>query len=199
MSDHDAIEEDYLLGRRLAAVGPPVPTGSAWGPQDLAVLRTREVTQRPLLWIVGLHGGAGVSTVVDLFGADAKDGKRAWPRPPAPPAAPVLLVARTHHQGLSKVSGAAREWASGALPWVNLLGVILVDDSPKPPSRLLADQLTQVAHMTPACWRLSWHEQWRSEPASLNTANRRTRNTIRDMHDHALAAREATEPRRNTP
>jgi hypothetical protein len=181
------LEHDMLLGERLAAEGPGVPTGVPFNPAD-AVLKPRVVVDHPLVWVIGLHGGAGVSTLVDLIGDSARDGLRSWPQPWNPPASRSVIVARTHQQGLQLAATAAREWASGALPWINLLGLVLVDDGPRPAGQL-KDQLTQLAHMTPTCWRIGWHEPWRIEPPSLATASRRTSKTARDIKARALAAR----------
>ena len=81
------------------------------------------------VWWVGAHGGAGESTLEELFlGSRAADHR--WPLTGENlPAARVVLVARTHAHGLSAAQSAIREWAAGEAR-VLLLGLVLIADAP---------------------------------------------------------------------
>lgn len=145
------------------------------------------VTPGALVYVVGLHGGAGVSTVAglireqasDLPGEAARELRIAWPTS-ALPGMPinVIAVARTHHRGLLAAERFARAWAGGTLPGGRLLGIVLVDDGP----RLAKAQLKaveRIGRMTPHGWRVRWAETWRLSEPSLTGSSPRVRWTIR--------------------
>ncbi len=132
-------------------------------------LPRRLVGEAAAVWWVGAHGGAGESTLEELFsGSRAAD--HTWPltgadRPPAR----VVVVARTHARGLKAAQTAIREWAAGDVE-VLLLGLVLVADAPgRLPGglRRLADL---IAGGAPAVWSLPWVETWRvgELPAASN-------------------------------
>lgn len=184
-------ESDLLFGDRLSIPGPSVPPGVA-----ATATPTMKLTVRagdPLLWVTGLHGGAGASTVLQLLGDDCQVSGTSWPWPvrDGPRYSRVLLVARTHAVGLQFARWAAAQWATGSLSYVNLVGLILVADGPRP-SKALRDELLQVAHLTPQCWHLPWQESWRSQlTVDLSSAPLRVRRLITDIRSRAAAARDA--------
>ncbi|WP_159796666.1 DUF6668 family protein [Puerhibacterium puerhi] len=147
-----------------------------------------EVTSRPWVCVIGLHGGAGASTLARLLGDGALDAGRAWPvaagwERPLPSLA-VVAVARTHHEGLAAAERFARLWAAGTLTGSHLLGLVLVDDGP----RLLAAQkqtARRLARMTPHGWHLPWVERWRVEPADLSSSPLRTRQVVKNLRAQA--------------
>ena len=158
------------------------------------MLPARTATATPLLWVVGLHGGCGATTLTALLGDGVQEAGRCWPVPaaqtpqqPAKVAAPILLVARTHAAGLDIAATAARSWASDQLQ-VPLLGLVLVDDGPKLPKDLVAG-CKRLAGMTPHCWHRAWREDWRSrlEPVAdaLPYRVRRTVTAIRTQASQA--------------
>lgn len=83
------------------------------------------------LWLLGVHGGAGVSTLrrcLEQAGILAADAGRAWPEPDG---RPVLAVARAHGRGIAAAQAAAWQYLSGqAPPNTVLLGCVLVPDGP---------------------------------------------------------------------
>lgn len=143
--------------------GPARPLGGISPPDDGLPVRARAVAL-PLgrrWWLVGCHGGAGVTTLVRVLG-DGVDSARGWPSPGPGVRAPAVLVARTHASGLLRAQSAARQWASGALPaGTDLLGLILVPDAPGALPRPLEHLLLVVCGGVPRCWRLPWDEQLR--------------------------------------
>lgn len=113
----------------------------------------------PPWWWVPCHGGAGATTLATVLGGgDA--GRRGWPRYRA--AQPgVILVARTHAAGLQAAQRASRQWASGAVGSVRLVGLVAVADTPGRLPRSLRQWLKLVTGGFPRTWVVPWHEPWR--------------------------------------
>jgi hypothetical protein len=73
----------------------------------------------------------------------------------------VLLVARTSAAGLTAAQSALREWGSGSLPDVTVIGLVLVADAPGRLPRPLDYFATVVAGAAPLVARVPWIEQLR--------------------------------------
>lgn len=103
------------------------------------------------LFVLGVHGGAGESTLAAWL--DARPCGHAWPTSPGLRPR-VLLAARTHARGLETARRAASEWASGSMP-VDVLGLVLIGDAPgrKLPTSLRA-QVRQLAGAVPKTWTI---------------------------------------------
>ena len=106
------------------------------------------------LWL-GLHGGAGVSTLaqavpggIDLGGLHGK-----------PPLLPVVAVCRSHAGGL----GAAQEWAPRApgLLRSEVVGLVVVADAPGPLPRGLKLGVRLVRGAYRHLWEVPWVPAWR--------------------------------------
>jgi hypothetical protein len=82
----------------------------------------------------------------------------------------VVLVARTHASGLRAAQAAARQWASGALPTVRLLGLIAVADAPGKRPRALRELLELISGGVPQTWELPWVEALRLGDLLTTTA-----------------------------
>lgn len=183
------MEPDELLGSALSLEGPrrpaSAPTVDATDVEPWPVVEVRvEPRSRPWLCVMGLHGGAGASTVATLLGDDVLDVGTAWPvadgweRPL--PSLPVLAVARTHLAGIAAADRLARLWAADRLSRSHLVGLVLIDDAP----RLLASQkqaARRLARMTPHGWHIPWTDRWRVEEPSLETSSLRTRQVIKNL------------------
>ena len=198
-------EPSAALGDDLVATyGPsfPLGTSSPAGPG----LPTERVEADPLLWVVGVHGGAGASTVAALLGSAGEHpdevrelGQRLPVTGPSGPAPRVLLVARTHVTGLHWAAHVARHWAGGHTG-IDLIGLVVLDDAPTLPP-VLAAEVRRVAGMVPALWHLPWVEAWRTEldlqPAALP---HRTRRCLTQIRDQAVAlAYRSTSPQLHHP
>lgn len=159
-----AADESFSLP--VDSEGPTGPTT----PQDGVVTpdRVDRLPSHPLdrdygLVVVGAHGGAGETTLAALdpeWGA----GGHAWPEATGSTATgpvPVVVVCRTHASGLNAARLAAQQWASGAVPSVNLLGLVAIDDAPGRLPKPLRDLLTVAAGGYPRLWRIPWSEAWR--------------------------------------
>jgi hypothetical protein len=112
------------------------------------------------LWWVGVHGGAGESTM-SLLLPGTRAANHRWPIPPPPVPTPVILVARTHGSGLRAAQRAAIEWASGVVQGVAVLGLVLISDAPGRLPRVLDDFADIVGGGVPRVWDIPWIEEWR--------------------------------------
>jgi hypothetical protein len=125
------------------------------------------------LWWLGVHGGAGETTLAQLLEGSWETG-HAWPQTEANATERpnVILVARTNARGLRAAQLAAIEWASGSVA-VHLHGLVLIADAPGRLPKPLKDFALVVAGGVPRVWRLPWVEAWRlGEPVCAETAPR---------------------------
>ncbi|WP_344812850.1 DUF6668 family protein [Microlunatus aurantiacus] len=151
-------------------------------PDKVDQLPTRRVHESTGLWIVGAHGGAGESTLAALVDA-WKPAGRAWPTLEPAEAVTAIVVARTNVRGLTAAKAAAKQWASGLVPEVQLLGLVLVADAPGRLPRPLRDLSRVVGGGYPRAWQLPWVESWRlGDPVSLDTAPREVRRLVDDLN-----------------
>lgn len=184
----EQLEADALIGDRIVVSGPPVPVGVTLDESDRPIPRTFAATD-DRMQVVGLHGGAGASSVARLIGGDlARDAGTKVPMGGSPK---VLFVARTHGAGVAAVHRAARAWASGSLQDVLLVGLVLIDDGP----RLNKEQqqaLKPVLRLLPNTWRLGWVEAWRLlELPDRRDLSVRTRRSITGICAHARSLTQA--------
>ena len=133
------------------------------------------------MWWLRAHGGAGESTLEELFSGSRAAG-HSWPVSAAPlPPAQVVLVARTHAHGLRSAQSAVREWAAGDVE-VLLLGLVLFADAPGRLPRALRQLADLVAGGVPAVWWLPWIEAWRiGEVPAADNAPKVLRRLLDDL------------------
>ncbi|MFC9995572.1 hypothetical protein [Nocardia sp. NPDC127526] len=146
----------------------------------------------PLVWLVGVHGGAGVSSLAASLSWAGDAGQR-WPARiglGADMDSPlVVLVARTHLRGLATLQRALLSHRHNATPaGSHVVGVITVADSARPlPDRAeeRRDEVETLARALGAqSWRLGWLEPWRAlEPHELAEWNPDADVTPRDDGD----------------
>lgn len=163
---------DAEPGRVSRPTGPATPQAGVTAPDQVDQLPVRDQPVPARLWVVGVHGGAGETTLARLI-PGARSAGRAWPRLPATSytRTPVLLVARSHVAGLEAARRAATHWASGAVGDVDLLGLVIVADAPGRLPRPLRDLAAHVAGAPPRTWRMPWVEAWRlGQDLDLNTS-----------------------------
>lgn len=141
-----ASEVDQVEAARLPALTRPAGCWWAW---------------------VGLHGGAGVTTLARAVpgGADfgRLPGEEGWP------ALPVVAVCRSHAGGLE----AAQRWAAWAAEHgeVPVLGLVVTADAPGRLPRQLESMVRLISGGYPSLWRLPWVKAWRlgQPPTPANT------------------------------
>ncbi|MFI6929870.1 DUF6668 family protein [Streptomyces sp. NPDC050287] len=106
---------------------------------------------------VGVHGGAGTTTLATVYGGH--DCGRSWPGPAEPRS--ILLVARTHASGLDAVLHALDLFRhGGAPPGLDLDGVALVADAPGRLPRPLAQRIKMIESAIDV-YRVPWVNAWR--------------------------------------
>ncbi|WP_280886401.1 DUF6668 family protein [Streptomyces sp. LBL] len=107
---------------------------------------------------VGVHGGAGTTTLAAVYGGH--DCGRDWPGPAAPQS--VLLVARTHAAGLHSALHILEAFRRGeaAPPGLDLDAVVLVADAPGRLPRPLAQRI-KVIESAIDVYRVPWVPAWR--------------------------------------
>ncbi|NYJ76535.1 DUF6668 family protein [Allobranchiibius huperziae] len=173
----EAMPVDELLGEDLAATGPARPLGIQ-APVGASLPRTFAGPEART-YMVGLHGGAGVTTLTQLLGEQvAVDAGTKVPLGGTPK---VLLVARTHAAGLAAVQRAGQVWAAGQLSDVELLGLVLVDDGPRIGKAQLS-ACRQVMQILPRTWRIGWVESWRTQTTpEISAAPLRVRRTVNQL------------------
>lgn len=134
-------------------------------------------TTKTIHWL-GTHGGAGETTLEKMVpGTTAMN--HAWPTKPLLPgdqalSIPVILVARSHITGLTTAQHALKEWASGGVHPVRLLGLVVIADTPvKPPKQLRTFQKV-VMGGAPESWEIPYMDSFRtSEPEYSESLNLR--------------------------
>jgi hypothetical protein len=120
-------------------------------------------------WWLGVHGGAGVSTLAALVPGGAH-AHRLWPDPAHAGPRVVVLVCRAHLAGLEQARDAARQWASADVPAGLLLGgAVAVADAPGRITRPQAEALRLLTGAVPRLWTVPWIEDLRAVrgPAGL--------------------------------
>jgi hypothetical protein len=163
------VEESRELPR------PQTPQPGVPAPDMADRLPRRGVNRPATLWWLGVHGGAGESSLAATV-AGSRSAGHAWPTASDGSPSNVILVARSNANGLAAAQRAATEWASGSLPMINLLGLVIVADSrgklPKP----LRDLAQVVSGGVPQVWQVPWVEQWRlGEPFDLDSSPKEVR------------------------
>ncbi|WP_427008494.1 DUF6668 family protein [Pseudarthrobacter sp. H2] len=156
---------------------PPAPTLNApvlgmVEPDAADRLGCRTVAGTATLWVTGAHGGAGESRLAGILeGARATD--HAWPVPDDAFGKPsVLLVCRSDLRGLKAARGALIQWASGAGPAVDLLGLAVLADAPGRLPKPLRDFAALIGGGAPRLWILPWVESWRLGDATAGPPGR---------------------------
>ncbi|MEW1920728.1 DUF6668 family protein [Pseudarthrobacter oxydans] len=122
-------------------------------------LASRTMAGSAALWVIGAHGGAGESRIADLL--DGRATGHCWPILQDESKPRVLLVCRADMRGLTAARSALTQWASGAAPKVDLLGLTVLADAPGKTPRPLRDFTTIVGGGAPRLWTLPWVEAWR--------------------------------------
>lgn len=133
------------------------------------------------VWWLGAHGGAGETSLAELLpGSRAAD--HCWPAEADPATArPVVLVCRGHARGLHAAQTALTDWASGAVPGVHLLGLVIVADAPQRTPKPLRDLARVVGGGAPTVWHLPWIEALRYAPVTATATPSAARGLLRDI------------------
>lgn len=107
----------------------------------------------PAIWLLGAHGGAGVSTLEAIW-APAADSRRGWPAAEATPF--VVVVARMHAAGLDAAQRLCLQHQGGGAGGCELLGLVTVAAAPSRPAVSLSRRREIVAASAGASWHIDW-------------------------------------------
>jgi len=158
----DTIDEPTLV---LREEPPFVPTGatrpqlSVPQPDHADRLPRRDVSGRePDFWWLGVHGGAGETSLARLD-KNTKAAGHSWPLTAA--GSVVVLVARSSIPGLRAARLAATEWASRSLPRVQVAGLVVMADAPGRLPKEIRDFARVVGGGVPHVWHFPWVDAWR--------------------------------------
>ncbi|HJC59537.1 MAG TPA: hypothetical protein H9755_04275 [Candidatus Dietzia intestinigallinarum] len=107
----------------------------------------------PAIWLLGAHGGAGVSTLESMW-APAADSRRGWPAAETTPF--VVVVARMHAAGLDAAHRLCLQHQGGSTGGCELLGLVTVAAAPGKPAVSLSRRRELVAASAGASWHIDW-------------------------------------------
>lgn len=143
-------------------------------------LQSRTMSGSAALWVTGAHGGAGETRIADLL-----DGARAtshcWPVIQHSASPRVLLACRSDVRGLTAGQTALTQWASGAAPDVDLLGLVILADAPGRMPKALREFASLVGGGAPRYWLLPWVEEWRQSPSTSVPSGREFQRFTKDL------------------
>lgn len=169
-------EDTLKVWTGVATPQPRVPV-----PDRADCLGQVRVPDGDTLWVVGVHGGAGETTVASWL--QGRGTGRRWPAPEHDKPT-VLLVARTSSAGMNAARLAAREWASGAVP-VTLVGLVLVADAPGALPRQLREEAKHLSGAVPRTWQMPFIPALRVVPApGQSAAPSAARSVLRSITKH---------------
>ncbi|MFF1253801.1 DUF6668 family protein [Pseudarthrobacter sp. NPDC058329] len=141
----------------------------------------RKVTGTATVWVTGVHGGAGETRLSRIL-EGARPTEHAWPvLEDGLSKAAVLLVCRSDMHGLKAAQRALIQWASGAAPDVNLLGLAVLADAPGKLPKALRDFAALIGGGAPRLWMLPWVESWRLGDINSGTPGREYQRLIADL------------------
>lgn len=164
------------------ATGPVAPQEGITAPDQVDRLPTVSHRTSAPLWILGVHGGAGESTLAKLDPSWSAAG-HGWPQVHDGTQSRVILVARSNMHGLRAAQSAATQWAAGLVPNIQVFGLVIVADAPGKLPRPLRDFARLVGGGVPRTWMVPWNESWRlgSDPIPSESP-REVRKLISDLY-----------------
>ncbi|MFD3653501.1 DUF6668 family protein [Streptomyces sp. NPDC058620] len=146
------------MPRPVVAQGLKGPADGGGRPQRSRRERSGSLSGEGIGW-AGAHGGAGASTLARVLGGT--DLGCAWPDPSRGEPARVMLVARTHAEGMRAASRALNALREGRHPaGMELVALVLVADAPGRLPFVLANRVRILRSAAPVR-RLPWIDAWR--------------------------------------
>lgn len=113
----------------------------------------------PLVWLLGVHGGAGASSLAHVL-APAADSGRRWPGVFERESPFVVLVARETIAGLTHAHDLLRQHHSGFAGPSQVLGLITVAARPGRMAPEIRRYRDVVASLAGQVWQVPWYEEW---------------------------------------
>jgi len=113
----------------------------------------------PLVWLLGVHGGAGASTLAHVL-APAADSHRRWPGVFERESPFVVLVARETISGLTRAHDLLRQHHAGLAGECEVLGLVTVAARPGRIPVEIRRYRDVVGSLAGVVWQLPWYEEW---------------------------------------
>jgi hypothetical protein len=113
----------------------------------------------PLVWLLGVHGGAGASTLAHML-APAADSHRRWPGVFERESPFVVLVARETIAGLTRAHDLLRQYRAGLAGPSEVLGLITVAARPGRIPAEIRRYRDVVGSLAGEVWQMPWYEEW---------------------------------------
>jgi len=160
--------KDDLLGHDLIVTGPTKPGLSPTFEAPHRPWPTHPLDTAVRIAVMGLHGGAGATTVAALLGDGATEVGQSWPvsqnawTGSAWPI-PVIAVARTDHTGLAAADRFIRSWANGQLTGSQLSALVLIEAGPRT-SDARKKATKRLLRMVPRGTHIPWMDSWLDAP-----------------------------------
>ncbi|QIS13502.1 DUF6668 family protein [Nocardia arthritidis] len=117
------------------------------------------VGRAPLFWLLGVHGGAGASTLAHVL-APAADSSRRWPGVFDRESPFVVLVARETISGLTRAHDLLRQHHSGFAGAAEVLGLVTVSARPGRLPAEIRRYRDVVGSLAGQLWQVPWVEEW---------------------------------------
>ncbi len=153
-----------LLHRGLpprAVVAPPIDRRARiWDGPCRAATAAGGV---PRYWLLGAHGGAGVSTLAWLL-PHAADCCRWWPVPVRGETPFTVLVARETVSGLAAADALVRQHHAGLAGGSRIVGMVTVAARPGRTPTVIRRDLRLYSALVERWWRIGWHEDLIQQP-----------------------------------
>ncbi len=165
-----AVVNVFPTSRRAVLLPPSLPLRAAEPVSTGAAVPPSAVASAHWCW-VGAHGGAGVTTLrAALGGAEG-----------TAHGLPVVVVARSHRQGLSAAQHAARAYEGPGAEDPRPLGLVVVDDAPGRLPPALCDLVRLVTGAYERSWRIPWDARLRTDPYDPAHLPRPVRRLLADL------------------
>lgn len=149
------------VGRQVhgAWQAPVPPTSRGIRLADSALVKPGD--DIPAVWLVGAHGGAGVTTLAHVW-APMGDAGGLWPVHDLHRW--CVVVARATQQGLDAASDVGVLYRSGRIPACHLLGFLLVADSPQGAGKIIRRKIKTFASGDTPVWQVPYVKSWAQSP-----------------------------------
>ena len=117
------------------------------------------IGRAPLCWLLGVHGGAGASSLAHVL-APAADSGRRWPGVFDRESPFVALVARETIAGLTRAHDLLRQHHAGFAGAIEVLGLITVAARPGRLPAEIRRYRDVVGSLAGQVWQVPWYEEW---------------------------------------
>jgi acetyl-CoA acetyltransferase len=180
-----------LAPRRVGAVAKRAGVHLPGAAERLPLLKLGREDDGVAVWWIGVHGGAGESTLEEIFCGSRAAGHR-WPvAPPGTPPVVVVLVARTDARGLRAAQSAMQQWQAGELGLL-VVGLVLMADAPGRLPRALQHLASVIGGGVPRVWSFPWVESWRTgEVPSRSNSPKQAERLLADLRSVGALGGEA--------